>query len=143
MKLTSPAFAEAEIIPAKYTCTGQDINPPLDIENIPEATKSLTLIMEDPDAPSGNFVHWILFNIKPCNRIAEASAPGEQGENDFGQLCYGGPCPPSGTHRYFFRLFALNTYLRKQGKMDKIAVVDAMNGHIIEKAQLMGKYCKQ
>ena len=111
MKLASPAFAHNAIIPQKYTCQGKDISPPLTISEIPEGTVSLALITDDPDAPMGTWDHWLIWNIKPTAEIKEDSAPGTQGENSWGRNDYGGPCPPSGTHRYFFKLYALDSQL--------------------------------
>ena len=105
MKLASPAFAHNAIIPQKYTCQGEDISPPLTISDIPKGTVSLALINDDPDAPMGTWDHWLIWNIKPTAEIKEDSAPGTQGKNSWGRNDYGGACPPSGTHRYFFKLY--------------------------------------
>jgi len=146
MKITSPAFQHNTMIPAKYTCEGMDINPPLVVEDIPEKTKSLVLIMDDPDAPVGTWIHWIVFNI-PCTgkklEIKENSIPGVQGWNDFRRVNYGGPCPPSGTHRYFFRIYALDTTLNLKEGAKRQEVEDAMKGHILASAELIGLYKKQ
>ena len=142
MKLTSPAFEHNQMIPKKYTCQGEDINPPLAISGIPEGTKSLVLIMDDPDAPGGNWDHWLIYNIAPTAEIKENSVPGTQTRNDFGRLDYGGPCPPLGTHRYFFKLYALDTTLVFKGAPSKEALEKAMQGHILEKAELIGLYQK-
>ena len=114
-RLTSPAFGHNDRIPDIYTCAGKDINPPLRIQNIPQNTKSLVLIMDDPDAPMGTWNHWIVFNIPPIDAIKEDSVPegASHGKNSWGRFDYGGPCPPSGIHRYFFRLYALDTFLDK------------------------------
>jgi len=143
MKISSPVFENNENIPDKYTCKGEDINPPLTIENIPENTKSLVLIIDDPDAPIGIWVHWIVYNM-PANtaRIAENSAPGIQGRNSWGRNEYGGPCPPSGTHRYFFKLYALDTELDLGEEATKQVVEGAMTGHILEKTELIGLFSK-
>lgn len=114
MKITSPSFQENAFIPSKYTCDGENINPPLVISDVSADAKSLALIVDDPDAPVGTFVHWLVWNIPPrVGEIKEGSLPegSIQGTNDFGKKEYGGPCPPSGTHRYFFRLYALNQEL--------------------------------
>ena len=103
MKLTSPAFEHNQAIPEKYTCQGQDINPPLEIAEIPVRAKSLVLIMDDPDAPGGNWDHWLVYNIMPTAEVKENSVPGTQVRNDFRRVDYGGPCPPSGTHGFFFK----------------------------------------
>ncbi len=145
LKITSPSFKDGEMIPRKYTCQGDDVNPQLDISGIPENTKSLVLIMDDPDAPMGTWDHWIVWNISPDTKtIAENSVPAGavQGKNSWGRNDYGGPCPPSGTHRYFFKLYALDTTLDIPAKSKKKDVEKAMRGHIIEQAQLMGKYKK-
>ena len=99
--ISSPAFKNNKEIPRKYTCDGEDVNPQLDINGLPEETKSLVLIVDDPDAPMGDWVHWIVWNIAPTDKIKENSVPGVEGMNDFSKHYYGGPCPPSGTHRYF------------------------------------------
>src|SRR6266540_2266969 len=139
LRISSTAFADQQSIPAKYTCDGEDINPPLLIEDVPAGTKSLALIIEDPDAPSGMFIHWTVWNINPRIReIMENSVPKEAiaGKNSWHRNSYGGPCPPSGTHRYMFKLFALDTVLDMAGGADKDQMEDAMEGHILAKAQL-------
>ena len=143
LQLVSPAFKHNELIPKKYTCDGKDINPPLLIENIPSGAKSLALIVDDPDAPVGTWVHWVVWNINPDTReIKEDSVPkgAQQGVNDFRKNDYGGPCPPSGTHRYFFKLYALDTMLNLSSKTKKGDLEGAMKGHILEKAELVGLY---
>jgi len=143
LQIVSPAFRHNELIPKKYTCDGKDVNPPLLIENIPSAAKSLTLIVDDPDAPVGTWVHWVVWNISPGTReIKEDSVPkgAEQGVNDFRKNDYGGPCPPSGTHRYFFKLYALDAMLNLSSKTKKSDLEGAMKGHILEKAELVGLY---
>jgi Raf kinase inhibitor-like YbhB/YbcL family protein len=120
MKLTSPAFEHNKSIPSKYTCQGEDVNPALAIDDIPEGTKSLALIVDDPDAPMGTWVHWVVYDIAPTSRIIdENSIPGKQGINDFRKKNYGGPCPPSGTHRYFFKVYALDTQLNLEEGINK------------------------
>ena len=109
MQITSQAFSNNRSIPQKYTCEGDDVNPPLAIQNISEKTKSLALIVDDPDAPGGMWVHWVVFNIKVTDTIDEDSVPGTKGINDFRKKDYGGPCPPSGTHHYYFKIYALDT----------------------------------
>ena len=138
--VSSPVFEDGKDIPKKYSCKGEDINPPLKINNLPEGTVSLALIMDDPDAPNGTWVHWVLFNIPVTNEIKENSVPegSVQGVNSWGKNNYGGPCPPSGTHRYFFRVYALDTKLNLGSSADKSAVLSAMEGHIIKKAELVG-----
>ncbi len=143
MKVSSPAFESKGLIPEKYTCQGMDINPPLIIEEIPEKAKSLTLIVEDPDAPPGNWIHWIVYDIPIIDHIQENSVPGTQGRNDFNKLDYGGPCPPYGVHRYFFRLYALDSSLNLEEGMDKESLLKAMNAHIMEHSELVGRYGKK
>jgi len=138
----SPQFAHEQSIPAKYTCQGEDINPPLTIEGLPEGAKSLVLIVDDPDAPGGTWDHWVIWNIAPIENIQEDSAPGEEGLNSWNRIGYGGPCPPSGTHRYFFKLYALDRELDLPSSADKRTVEAAMEGHIISEAILIGLYKK-
>lgn len=142
LKLLSPAFEDGGIIPERYTCEGEDINPPLRIEDIPEGTKTLCLIMDDPDAPVGTFVHWVVWNIEAMDEIKENSVPGKQGSNNFGKNDYGGPCPPSGEHRYFFKLYALDTELNLVEGSTKEDLKRAMEKHIIEQATLMGRFSR-
>ena len=145
MKITSSAFQEGGNIPSKFSCDGADTNPPLQISDVPSGAKSLVLIVDDPDAPSGLFTHWTVWNIPShTSNIAEGSAPkGMQGTNDFGKSGYGGPCPPSGTHRYYFKIFALDRELdlpssAKRGQLDA-----AMKGHVIGQGELMGRYSRK
>jgi Raf kinase inhibitor-like YbhB/YbcL family protein len=145
MKITSSAFQEGASIPSKFTCEGSDTSPPLQIADIPSEAKSLVLIADDPDAPGGLFTHWAVWNISPqTNAVGEGSAPkGVQGTNDFGKSGYGGPCPPSGTHRYYFKIFALDRELdlpfgAKRGQLDV-----AMKDHIVAQGELMGRYSKR
>jgi len=140
MEITSPAFKHNEYMPAKYTCEGEDINPPLIISGIPERTKSLALIMDDPDAPIGVWVHWVVFDITPITRIEEKSVPGKLGTTNSGRKDYHGPCPPSGTHRYFFKIYALDTQLNLKEGITKGQLEKAMQGHILDKAELVGLY---
>ena len=142
MNITSPAFKNNGFIPSKFTCQGEDINPTLIIEDIPEGTKSLALILDDPDAPMGTWVHWILYNVPVISRIEEGSIPGKQGFNDFRGTDYGGPCPPFGTHRYVFRLYALDVILDMEEGAGRNALERAMEGHILERAELTGLYKK-
>ena len=144
MQLTSPSFDHNSMFPLEFTCQGKDINPELNISGIPEETKSLALIMDDPDAPMGMWVHWVVFDISPITmRIKKNSIPGKQGINDFQRLNYGGPCPPSGTHRYFFKLYALDTLLNlKEGMIKKQDLEKAMEGHLLAQAELIGLYKK-
>ena len=145
MKITSSAFQEGAEIPSKFTCDGADTSPPLQIADIPSEAKSLALIVDDPDAPSGLFTHWLVWNIPPqTGSVREGSAPkGAQGANDFGKSGYGGPCPPSGTHRYYFKVFALDRELdlpfgAKRGQLDA-----AMKGHVVAQGDLIGRYSRQ
>lgn len=145
MKISSPAFANNSEIPAKYTCDGDDVNPPLHIENVPAGTKSLALIVEDPDAPSGLWTHWAVWNINPNQReISENSVPRESvaGKNDFHRNSYGGPCPPSGSHRYFFKIFALDCVLGLAGSEGRENLEKAMDQHVLAQASLVGVYGK-
>jgi hypothetical protein len=145
MKLTSTAFENNGEIPSEFTCDSDNISPPLSISEVPENAKSLALIMDDPDAPAGTWVHWVVWNIPPDTReIEKGTEPrGVQGKTDFGSTGYGGPCPPSGTHRYFFKLYALDTELSIPEGSTKQDLEKAMEGHIMEKAQLMGTYKRQ
>jgi len=139
MTITSPAFKHQEEIPSRYTCQGNNINPPLVFANIPAGTKSFALIVDDPDAPMGTWVHWVVFNIPQATvTVAEQSVPGVSGSNDFGNNDYGGPCPPSGTHRYFFKLYALDTMLPLSAGSSKAAAEKAMQSHVLGEAVLIG-----
>jgi len=142
MELTSPAFTNQGFIPRKFTCQGEDVNPPLVISNIPSGAKSLALVVDDPDAPMGTWVHWVVFDIPIVNRIEENNSLGKEGINDFGRKRYGGPCPPSGTHRYFFKIYALDTLLNLKEGITKEELENAMQGHILAEAQLVGLYQK-
>jgi Raf kinase inhibitor-like YbhB/YbcL family protein len=140
LTISSPEFKNNQKIPPKYTCSGEDVNPQLNITDIPEETKSLVLIVDDPDAPMGDWVHWIVWNIPPTNKIEEKSVPGVEGINDFGKHSYGGPCPPSGTHRYFFKVYALDTQLNLRVHSRKKDLEYAMTGHILAQGKLVGLY---
>lgn len=143
MMITSPAFAEGNMMDDKYTCKGKDINPPLKISGIPEGAKSLALIVDDPDAPAGTWTHWVVYNIQPTEEIKEDSVPGKQGENNFGKISYNGPCPPSGVHRYFFRLYALDDELGLKEPPARLELEAAMEEHIIARAEVYGLYGKK
>lgn len=143
MKLSSPAFENNQSIPAKYTCQGDDINPPLAIEDIPEGTKGLALIVDDPDAPRGSWVHWVVFDIPVVSSIEEDSIPGKLGITDSGRRDYHGPCPSSGTHRYFFKIYALDTMLNLTEGITKKDLEAKMQGHILDKAEIIGLYKKR
>lgn len=143
MKISSTAFAPNGRIPKKYTCDGPDVNPPLKFEGITSEAKSLVLVVDDPDAPAGTWVHWVLWNIDPKTAdIRENSVPenARQGINDFRKHDYGGPCPPSGTHRYFFKLYCLDTILDLGLNATKGDIESSMKGHILEKTELIGLY---
>jgi Raf kinase inhibitor-like YbhB/YbcL family protein len=145
MKLTSPAFEHNELIPSEYTCDGSDTSPELNIEDVPQNTKSLVLINDDPDAPVGTWDHWIAFNIPAeTARIEKGKEPqGLSGKNSWGKTGYGGPCPPSGTHRYIFKLYALDNMLDLKEGSSKTEILEAMQGHMLAQAVLMGKYSRQ
>lgn len=157
IRLESTAFPEGGMIPRKYTCDGEDVSPPLAWSNVPEAARSLVLICDDPDAPAGTWTHWVLFNLPaevtalserlpPEGDVQVASGGAEhaarQGRNDFGKLGYGGPCPPSGTHRYYFRLCALDTTLSLKPGASRKQVLGAMEGHVLAQGQVMGRYAR-
>ncbi len=151
LQLTSTAFAHEQMIPEVYTCDGKDMSPPLEWSSAPDSTKSFALICDDPDAPGQTWVHWVVFNIPAdyreltdsvqAGRVIEAGI--NQGSNSWGKNSYGGPCPPSGTHRYFFKLYALDTTFDLEGNVDKDHLLKQMDGHILAQAELMGKYSRQ
>ncbi len=143
MELTSSAFENNQTIPVKYTCDGQDINPPLTIIRISEGAKSLVLVVDDPDAPAGDWVHWLVWNIAPeTSAIAEDSVPegAVQGTTDFGKAGWGGPCPPSGSHRYQFKIYALDCRLGLASEAKKVDLEKVIAGRILAQAILIGKY---
>jgi len=143
ISITSSSFQAGGDIPAKFTCDGTNVSPALQLGGVPNEAKSLVLIVDDPDAPRGLFTHWIIWNIDPkTTRVAENSAPaaGVQGTNDFGKRNYGGPCPPSGTHRYFFKIFALDTKLELKPNARRAELDAAMRGHVLAQGELMGRY---
>ena len=145
MKLQSSAFEDGGVIPTKYTCDGENISPPLAIGGVPSGTASLVLIVDDPDAPGGSWVHWTVWNIPPdTTKIAEGGLPNGtiEGTTSFGTKGYGGPCPPRGTHRYIFRLYALNIPLNVPLTSDVPDIKEAMKDHMLGDAQLMGMYTK-
>ena len=125
-----------------FTCQGDDVNPELIIEGLPDGVKTLALIVDDPDAPMGTWVHWVVYDIPVITKIEENSIPGKQGGNDFGRKNYGGPCPPSGTHRYFFKLYALDTLLDLPEGINKEDLEGVIQGHILDKTELVGLYKK-
>lgn len=146
-KLTSPAFDQGQAIPAQYTCNGAGMSPPLRWTDPPTGAQSLALIMDDPDAPGGTWVHWVLFNLPADLRELpeQAALPAESsgGKNGWGRTDYGGPCPPGGTHRYFFKLYALDTKLDLPAGASKNQLLTAMQDHILGQTELMGTYAQK
>jgi Raf kinase inhibitor-like YbhB/YbcL family protein len=148
LKVSSSAFEEGGLIPPKYTCDGENVSPPLEWENVPEGAKSIALISDDPDAPMGTWVHWVLFNLPGETKELAENIPSDktltngarQGTNDFSKIGYGGPCPPSGTHRYFFKVYALDGQIDLPAGATKPELLRAMQGHILSQGQLIGKY---
>ena len=146
MIIQSTAFQNSQAIPEKYTCDGQNINFPLSINNIPYGTKSLVLIMDDPDSPTKNFTHWVMFNIQPFTKEIGENFKSDNvtlGKNDFGNIEYGGPCPQVGTHNYSIKLYAINSVLLLQRGASKAEVLENIKGQILETAQLIGSYKKK
>jgi len=145
MKIISSAFQQGGNIPSKSSCDGANTNPSLQISDVPPEAKGLVLIVDDPDAPSGLFTHWAVWNISPqTSTIPEGSTPkGVQGTNDFGKSGYGGPCPPSGTHRYYFKIFALDRELDLRSGAKRSQLDAAMKGHVIAQGELMGRYSRK
>ncbi len=148
IELTSTAFSEGEMIPVRFTCDGEDVSPPLAWSGVPDNSESLALICDDPDAPVGTWDHWVLFNIPADDAGLPEAVPADptlasgavNGKNSWGRLGYGGPCPPGGTHRYFFYLYALDTRLPLESGVTKTQLRAAMKGHILAEGQLMGRY---
>ena len=148
--LPSPVFAAGQPIPARFTCDGEDISPALEWSGVPASAKSLALICDDPDAPAGTWVHWVVYNLPADDMGLIENTPatdkltggGLQGKNDFGKIGYGGPCPPSGTHRYFFKLYTLDTELDLKPGATKSDLLKAMEGHIVAQGELMGTYSR-
>lgn len=150
MRLSSTTFEDGEKIPSKYTCDGQDVSPPLKIEDVPNDATSLVLIVDDPDAPIGVFDHWLIWNIPADTKeLPEGLSQKEelkelggasQGKNDFGQIGYRGPCPPSGSHTYRFKLYALDKELDLRPGSKKEAIEEAMKGHVLDECMISGKY---
>ncbi|MDD5326450.1 MAG: YbhB/YbcL family Raf kinase inhibitor-like protein [Phycisphaerae bacterium] len=148
IKVTSSAFTEGGSIPAKYTCDGLEISPPLQWDGVPDGTKSIALISDDPDARKETWVHWVLFNMPADTRELEENIPSDktlangarQGINDSRGIGYGSPCPPTGTHRYYFKIYALDTKLDLAAGVKKSDLLKAMEGHILGQGQLMGRY---
>lgn len=150
MEVKSSAFNEGEMIPKTFTCDDINISPSLEWSSVPDGTRTFALICDDPDAPSGTFVHWVYYDIPAdVTRLPEGINPdqnpatgGTQGRNDFRKIGYGGPCPPGGTHRYFFKLYAVDVVLGIEPGATKQQVMDAMSGHILSESELMGKYSR-
>jgi len=148
MTIASPAFRAGEMIPAEFSCDGPNVSPPLVFENIPAEAKSLAVIVDDPDAPAGTWVHWVAYNIPAGTKELAKNIPPQkelsngtrQGTNDFCRIGYGGPCPPGGTHRYFFKLYALDIVPNLAAGATKAQLLDAMKGHILDQAELVAKY---
>ncbi len=148
LEVVSPAFAAGGMIPRKHTCDGEDVSPEISWSGAPAGTRSFALICDDPDAPAGTWVHWVVFNLPAAvSRLPEAlpAAPslpngGRQGKNDFRRIGYGGPCPPSGTHRYVFKVYALDRLLDLEPGATKAQVEAAMKGHVLAEGSLMGRY---
>lgn len=146
--LESPAFKNNASIPKLYTCKGKNISPPLSWANISKDAKSLALLVDDPDAPKGSWTHWIMYNIPPTSKglkenvlpVEEFAHTAKQGLNDFQAIGYGGPCPPGGTHRYFFKLYAFNNKINIEGQATKESLLKAIEGHVLEKVELVGRY---
>lgn len=143
LDVSSTAFAAQGMIPVQYTCDGENISPPLDMNNIPEDAKCLALIVDDPDAPLKTWAHWLVWNIPLTHHIKEADIHGTEGCNDFQQQHYAGPCPPSGTHRYFFKVYALNALLRLPADTKKAELEKVMSSHIIGFGELVGLYSRK
>jgi Raf kinase inhibitor-like YbhB/YbcL family protein len=151
LKLASTAFDEGGTIPAKYTCDGENVSPPLAWSGVPEAAKSLALVADDPDAPGGTWTHWVIYQIPATEKGLAENVPARdtldegarQGKNDFKKTGYGGPCPPSGTHRYFFKLYALDTDPNLPPGATKDQLLKATEGHVVAQGQLMGRYKRQ
>jgi len=151
LKIGSTAFTEGGIIPKQYTCDGADISPPLSWSGIPEGTKSIAVIADDPDAPGGTWVHWVIYNLPSDLKGLPENVPpqktlangGIQGQTDFRRIGYGGPCPPSGTHRYFLKVYALDAVLDLDPGAIKKRLLNAMERHILAEGELMGKYKRQ
>ncbi len=146
----SPAFKNGQPVPKLYTCDGDDISPPLDWRNLPDSVESIAIICDDPDAPMGTWIHWVIYNISSENdgiaeNIPKDKNPGggiKQGKNSWGRIGYGGPCPPRGTHRYFFKLYAVDCILPLDAGATKMEVLEAMRGHLMGQAEIMGTYSR-
>lgn len=141
--VSSAAFKENGFIPRRYTCDGKNVNPPLNFDHIPSGTSTLAIIVDDPDAPGGTWTHWLIWNIPVTHHLKEDHAPGTQGINDFGKINYDGPCPPKGTHRYFFKVYALDFQLDTPKNSNKEVVEKAMAGHVLGFGELIGLYKRE
>lgn len=140
MKITSPAFKNGESIPATYTCDGRNINPPFSLGKIPKTAKCLAVIADDPESPSGDWLHWLVWNIPVTHHLKEGDVHGETGINDFGRYGYGGPCAPDGLHHYTFKIYALDALLNLPETTTKQELVKEMSQHIIGYAEITGHY---
>ena len=144
LKVTSPSFKEGEMIPGKFTCDGENISPEIRWKDFPEGTKSFALICDDPDAPSGDFVHWVVYNVPSkidgFGENAEIREIADLGMTDYGRVGYGGPCPPSGTHHYHFKVYALDKMIETEKDLDKYDLLDRMEGHVLAKGEIVGLY---
>lgn len=139
----SCVFANGDYIPSRFSCEGQNVNPEINIKHLPKNTKSLALILEDPDPAFGTFDHWVVWNIPPTEKIKENSSPGKTGRNSSGQNAYMGPCPPNGVHTYHFRVYALDNQLQLPDSAGKQQVLSAMQGHILGTAETTGRFFKK
>jgi Raf kinase inhibitor-like YbhB/YbcL family protein len=142
LQITSSGFMADKDMPSKYTCDGDNVNPPLTIKNFPATTQSFAIIMDDPDAPNGTFVHWVTWNIPADGEIKENSSPGKEGLNGKGTYGYTGPCPPSGKHHYHFKVYALDTKLDMPEKTGKAELEAAMKGHVLATGEIVGLYSR-
>ncbi len=150
LQVASTSFKEGQLIPRHYTCDGVNISPPLEWSGVPQSAKTIALVADDPDAPGGTWVHWIFYNLPAANIGLVENLPadeslkagGFQGKNDFGKIGYGGPCPPSGTHHYYFRVYAVDSELPLKAGATKAELLKAMEGHILAQGQLMGTYAR-
>lgn len=140
LSVKSPVFENMNKLPLKYTCDGQGINPSIVVDGVPSEAKSLVLVVRDPDAPSGNFIHWLVWNISTNGKIEENSIPGIEGRNSSGKLHYSSPCPPSGTHRYVFEVFALDSNLDLQEGANNKELDQAIKDHIVAEGQIIGLF---
>ena len=144
MRISSPAFEDEGDIPQRYTCDGENISPALVLEDVPPETVSLVLVMDDPDAPMGTWDHWVAYDIEPLTQIPEAAESlGTAGSNSWGDMGYGGPCPPGGTHRYFIAAYALDSRLGWDSGADKTSVLEAIHDHVLAEASLLGFYGRE